>query len=144
MKPSTTSALAALLALSGCSATLHLYPVRGPLAAQVPPPVLPIVATGIASGTLTLTLPDGERCTGPWAHVPTGSPAGELGPVWDEVYGPGFHTAHILGAPQYGRGELRGSRGTILRVEFFVDTPERSPLQGVAQDNQGNRYKFTR
>lgn len=137
-------ALAALLALTGCSATLHLYPIEGPLAERQPAPVLRVHARGISSGTLDLTLPDGEHCLGPWTPVLPGSPATDLAPVWDEVYGPGFHRAHILGAANLGRAILRGPGDTTVTLEFFKDTPKEAPLQGVARDNRGNRYKFTR
>lgn len=137
--------------MSGCVYHAKFYPVRGPLAKKTPIPVLRARFTGpFSSGSISLTLPDGEVCKGRWhaASTPANSP---LQSVWDSIYGQGFYVAHVLGAHYYAQATLRENRGTILNVEMYrsetSDNPgheERGPVRGVARDNQGNTYKIAR
>ena len=134
---------AALLAFIGCSGSLYFYPVRGPLAAQQPVPVITAKATGLASGSISLLLPSGEKCQGPWAPVPQGQVDNELSSTWNSVYGPGNYEARVLGSKWHGKAILTGNQGSKIQLEFFRDTVKDAPLQGVARDNAGNVYKIT-
>jgi hypothetical protein len=140
--------------LSGCYLNGHLYPVQGPLAAQTPPPVFNARMSGaFNSGSLTVTLTNGEVCKGAWSMVNQNQPAGagsgassapNLSSAWDAVYGQGFYTAHILGAKLRVQGVLTGNKGTILHVELSrPDTPNGlNEIKGVGADNNGNVYKL--
>lgn len=133
--------------LAGCALMVpgHLYPVRGPLAAQAPVPVYTVSLSGIfASGTLSATLRDGEVCRGAWAAVRRDDPsAGRMAADWDSVYGAGFFVADVLGSLTFARATLTGTQGTILNVEFFLPTPgEIAGAKGVAADSQSNVFKL--
>ncbi len=71
------SLLLAATLLSGCVVMVpgHLYPVKGPLAATNPPPIHRLTLNGVyKSGTLTVTLPDGEACKGDWSAISQDDP----------------------------------------------------------------------
>lgn len=143
--------LTAVGLMSGCSATFHLYPVQGTPPVSAPLPVLTaeLRGPGIGRGTLVITLPGGETCTGPWAHVLPGAAASgpgeeaDLSTEWDRVYGPGYYVANVLGAHYRGRGVVKGGQGMIFHLEFYRNEVERSPTLGVATDGQGNLYKVS-
>lgn len=144
--------------LSGCRATGRLYPVRGPLSAQTPAPVLVAKLTGaFNSGNLSVVLADGEVCKGRWATVPrprasTGSAAASAAPAenmsseWDTVYGAGFYVSHVLGARLYAHAQLKGDRGSVLDVEMWKPEEKEgnnvSTIKGVAKDTKDNIYKL--
>jgi hypothetical protein len=139
--------------MAGCSATARLYPVQGPLMAQSPVPVFPGKLTGLVNqGGISFVLANGEVCRGNWTRVVPvkGSQGAQSVPaplsadmpaIWDQIYGPGYYVAHVLGTALYGRAAITGSRGTILTVEFY--RPDAVPkVQGVAKDSNGNIYKM--
>ncbi|MEI9977251.1 MAG: hypothetical protein WDO73_37480 [Ignavibacteriota bacterium] len=62
--------------------------------------------------------------------------------IWDQIYGEGYYTAHVLGAKLHAQALITGSRGSTLSVEFY--RPDAIPqVQGVAKDSNGNTYKMT-
>jgi len=142
--------------LGGCSATARLYPVQGPLAAQNPPPVfVGKLSDGLHSGTLKVSLDNGEVFQGRWAQVErpaksnngvTAGAANTLATEWDTVYGPGFYVAHVLGSRLYAKSELTGSHGSVLYAELYKpdkgDEQSISSIKGVAKDDKGNIYKI--
>jgi len=134
--------LGAMLLVS-CSAPIHLYPIRGPLAEQRTIPPIKGVGSGVRSGTISVTLPSGEICVGPWAPVPRESDNRELLTTWDSIYGQGYFVANVVGATWHGRAELHGNLETTILLEFYRGTVKDSPLLGVAKDNRGNIYKVT-
>jgi hypothetical protein len=124
-----------------------LYPVEGPLAKSVPPPVFAAKLTGVNSGTISLTLSNGETFSGRWATVAPafvnakkpGSdvatlPQPNLAFTWDTIYGQGYFLAQLLGE-HIGQAILTGDRGTTLQLEFL------DGKFGVALDSKGNTYK---
>jgi hypothetical protein len=134
--------------LSGCIVMQpgHLYPVKGPLAAQTPLPIASLTLSGVLNtGSLRVTLPSGETCAGDWSVVPQGDPsATAMSEDWDAVYGAGFFVAHVLGSPAFARAQLSGSRGTTMSVQFYTPEPGNiAQVAGVAADNQGNVFKLT-
>lgn len=147
--------LSAVSTLSGCYLNGRLYPVQGPLASQTPPPIFSVRMSGaISTGTLTVTLANGEVCKGAWGMVnrnPTrgGQGAAQAPPnllaAWDTVYGQGFYTAHVLGAKLHVQAVLTGNKGTIIHAELYrPDTPNGlNEIRGVGVDNNGNIYKFS-
>ncbi len=146
-----------IFVLTGC-ATGRLYPIKGPLSAQTPPPIYVANFKGaFNSGSLTVTLANGEVCKGRWETIRrpknakesaaiSGAPASNLSAEWDTVYGPGFYVAHVLGARLYARSTLTGSKGTVLNVEMYKpDNNENNTaaaVKGVAKDNTDNIYKL--
>jgi hypothetical protein len=151
MKTRAVLLVCAVSLLTGCYRIGRLYPVQGPLAAQTAPPIYSAKMTGaFNSGNITVTLGNGEVCSGAWGMVsrkPTdsGDQSSVNWPkVWDAVYGGGYYTANVLGARLHVRSALTGSKGTTLDVEMYRrDVPgQLTEIHGVAQDNRGNIYKI--
>lgn len=150
--------LALATALTGCislSAPGAFSPVRGPLSQQSAlPPAYTAKMSGLLSGTISVNLPNGEVCTGPWSFVSktppasSGLSAGAAAPMdaaadWDFVYGPGFYVAHVVGNQLYARATLTGNMGTVMYVEMSNETNTRGNTKGVAEDNKGNLFKIS-
>jgi len=157
MKARFAPALLCVCMLSGCYLNGRLYPVQGPASAQTPPPIYAArISGGFRSGTFTATLQNGEHCTGRWAQVstkptshqtsnPTLSPA-DISKAWDTVYGPGFYTAHVLGAPIHIHGVVNGDKGTVLQVDAYrnpgAGEDALESRKGIAFDTNTNIYKL--
>jgi len=163
MRSSLALALLFISTMFGCAAA-RLYPVKGPLSTQAPPPVYSVKVSGaFFSGNFSAKLTDGEVCKGHWTTVSRGiapnspnatnpKPAEPLKAEWDTVYGSGFFVANVLGSRLYGRGVAKGAKGTVLTMEMFKD--ESRPdlvapgdvntraIKGVAKDDKGNIYKL--
>jgi len=110
--------------------------------------------SGILSGTISVTLENGEVCKGSWAFVSKsapeksdsgsgGSASGSMAADWDAVYGAGYYVAHVVGNRLYARSTLTGNRGTIIRAEFTNEHNEAGQTKGVAEDNYGNVFKVS-
>jgi hypothetical protein len=138
--------------LAACSTTATLYPVDGPLSKQRPLPVLTATVDGIMGNTggISMTLPDGERCTGKWSSIApmsvgfstasaSGTATNGMTSVWTTVYGSGFSVRNLPGVNK-GEAMLVGDRGTVIQVEFYTGSGTANG-SGVAQDNKGNIYK---
>jgi hypothetical protein len=122
------------------------------VAAQNPPTIYDVAATGriaqnsgeLAGGTITMTLASDESCSGSWSPVPAGdNTAGKMSAQWDQVYGPGFFLANVLGNGHFARATtLSCNNGDTVSIEFFdPNTFNRGNSKGVAQDGKGNLYK---
>jgi hypothetical protein len=140
--------------LSGCSmsVTAKLFPVKGPYSEQKPIPVLRALVKNVQgnSGDVTLTLPNGEVCTGTWSSIApqqvsstsiTGGAQLRSGiqSAYATVYGTGFTVSNVPGINR-GTAYLVGDRGTTIEVEFFTGSGTASG-NGVATDSNGNIYK---
>lgn len=138
--------------LAACATTATLYPVDGPLSKQQPLPVLTATVDGIMgnAGGISMTLPDGEQCTGKWSSIApmsvgfsmasaSGTATNGMASVWTTVYGSGFSVRNL---PAVNKGEamLVGDRGTVIQVEFYTGSGTANGT-GVAKDNKGNIYK---
>lgn len=148
-----------LFLLLGCSAPLRFYPVQGTLASRNPVPVLSgkLTVHASRSGDITVVMTDGEVCKGRWQLVrPQQSSAGAtasvppetsaMSPLWDQIYGPGYYVAHVLGSNRYLHAVVTGNKGTVFQVELFAPAgePEHTgnpDVKGVAKDNKDNLYK---
>ncbi|WP_291270385.1 hypothetical protein [Geothrix sp.] len=135
----------------GCSVTGKLYPVQ---TAPVPAPgassqplIAKVAFVGLGkSGTISVPLATGEVCMGPYSFIepnPATLDKNTLSAAWDQVYGPGYYVAHVLGM-YHAVTELRGSQGTILWMDFYRTPGEGrgSQILGVAKDNRSNLYKL--
>jgi hypothetical protein len=135
--------------LSGCLVMVpgNLYPIQGPAAsAQNPPAIYSVTINGIANaGTMSATLQNNESCSGAWNQVnQRDNSAGQMSAQWDQVYGPGFFVANVLGNPIFARAVLTCKQGTTLNIEFFEHDPGAfAGTKGVGQDSKGNLYKVT-
>ena len=154
MKTLARLAFLGVLLISGC-ATARFYPVERPLAAQTPPPILVGKIKGaFNSGSISVTLSDGETCTGKWATVSrpqkstTAISSVNMTAEWDTVYGTGFYVSHVLGVRLYAKATLSGNKGTNLNLEMYKGddankAENAAAVKGVAKDGKGNVYKVT-
>jgi hypothetical protein len=151
MKANLSALLLAVTFLSGCYGInkMRFYPVKDSVAQTPSPAFIARMKGGSNSGEISVVLPDGETCKGPWTRVArephaSGAPpatAEGMPAVWDSVYGQGFYVAHVLGKYIHGTAVVTGDRGTVLNVEF-VNGEEADPgVRGVAKDNKANVYK---
>jgi hypothetical protein len=129
---------------AGCSTTVSLFPVEGPLSQENPVPTLQATADGIMgnTGNISLTMPNGESCTGKWSSaagagisVGTGSLIGTYG----SVYGVGTSVSTGTGQNP-GRAFLTCSKGRTIQMEFVTGAGTANGF-GIAKDNKGNIYK---
>ena len=143
-----------LLTSIGCTRTARLYPIN-PLNSSAPVIVGKIHGGWRPAGDVSFTLAGGEVCRGRWNLVPlpnathTASPS-PLAPVWDQIYGSGYYTAHVLGTRYYAHAVVKGNRGTTLNLEFHQaataitpDTNAIAGIVGVAKDSNNSVYKLT-
>jgi len=138
--------MVALLAVlvAGCSTTVSMFPVEGPLSQESPVPTLQATADGIMgnSGNMSLTMPDGESCNGKWSSaagagisVGTGSLIG----TYDSVYGVGTSVSTGTGQNP-GHAFLICNRGRTIQVEFVTGAGTANGF-GFAKDNRGNIFR---
>lgn len=145
----------ALLSVGGfaaCSITANVYPVEGPISETSPLPVIHARVAGVLSnsGSIKLTMPDGEKCTGRWSVVaPTGravvnnSSSGTVSSGLDTAFVRVHGTSVVnMIKPGVNKGEamLTGERGRVMEVVFLVGSGTASGY-GAARDNRGNIYK---
>jgi hypothetical protein len=133
-----------VLILGGCSTTVSLFPVDGPLSQKNPVPTIEAKADGIMgnTGKIALTMPDGELCLGKWSSaagagvsVGTGSLIGTYGSTYGVV------TSVNTGTGQNpGQAFLTCNQGRTIQVEFITGAGTANGF-GIAKDNQGNVYK---
>ncbi len=141
-----------LAALSTACTTATLYPVEGPLSKLQPLPILKASVDGILgnTGEITMTLPDGEQCTGKWSSIApmsfgfssataSGRATNGMSTIWSTVYGSGFSMGNLPGVNK-GEAMLVGNKGTVIQVEFYTGSGTANGA-GVAKDNKGNIYK---
>lgn len=141
----TALAVAASVIIStGCGTTANLYPVQGPLSERKPLPVIVAKVNGIMgnTGSISLTLPDGEACEGKWssaAGVSASFGTVNLFSQYGSVFGSGFSVAN---QPGVNRGEaiLVGEKGTVIEIEFYTGSGTANGF-GLAKDNHANLFK---
>jgi hypothetical protein len=131
--------------VAGCSTTVNLYPVEGPLAAQKPLPVIVATADGITgnTGNLTLVLPTAESCSGKWSSVAPQMAAvtnTSLFTRYGAVAGFSVTTGPVPGVNR-GQAFLTCTRGTTIEAEFFTGSGTANGY-GVARDSNSNVYKM--
>ena len=81
------------------------------------------------------------------AQTSNSSPSqANIAKAWDAVYGPGFYTAHVLGANIHIHGVLNGEKGTVLDVDAFrnpgTGDDAMNSRKGIAFDTNSNIYKL--
>jgi hypothetical protein len=134
-------AILSAVLLSGCSTTVSLFPVQGPMASVRPLPVIEAKADGITGNTggLSMTMPDGEKCIGKWSSVaPTYAGTGTLMGQYGTVVG--YSVSGIQPGVNKGFAFLSCTAGTSVEVEFFTGSGTANGY-GVAKDSNSNIYR---
>ena len=125
--------LFAAVLMSGC-ATGHLYPVQGPLSAQMPRPIYKVKMDG---DSMSVKIGNGDECRGTWLDVVQEDPsAREMSAEWELVYGKGFFLANVLGHVGIARAILTCPKDATVEIEF-------DSQKGVAKDGNGDVFKLT-
>ncbi len=130
--------------LAACSTTATLFPVEGPLSESVPTPQVKATVNGILgnSGSLSLTMPDGEYCTGQWssaAGAGISTTSGSLFGTYGSVYGTATTISTGYGQNP-GAAVLTCDRGRNFQIEFVTGAGTATGF-GFAKDNKGNVYR---
>lgn len=130
--------------VAGCSTTVSMFPVEGPLSEERPVPTIEATADGIMgnSGNISLTMPDGEHCTGKWSsaagagiEIESGSLIGTYGSAY------GTSTSVSTGTGQNpGQAILTCDQGRTIQLEFVTGAGTANGF-GIAKDNEENIYK---
>lgn len=147
MRGSRLSAILMASLMTGCvSHSVDFYPVQGPLAQQVPLPIIKAKAVGVEgnSGPITLTLPGGESCSGRWSSVAPKFAAVSSGSLFSLYGGALFGssvTTGIMPGTNKGQAFLTCSRGTTIESEFVTGSGTANGY-GISRDSAGNVYKM--
>jgi hypothetical protein len=133
----------ALLLCSACvpvSIPFNLYPINSTDSS------LPILCRlrlhfGWQTMTITATLPNSGEFSGSSPTNPT-PPNREFAPYWDQVFGPGYFNAKVLGSKNHIRTTLKNEQGDELQLEMHaIPGDPHGALEGVAIDSKKNIYK---
>lgn len=139
-------AFATAIAVGACSAQIEMYPVEGPLSKEVPLPVVHATADGVTggSGSLSLTMPDGEACKGKWSSVApqyASFGAGSLIGTYGQRIGLEGASVGIVPGINKGHAFVTCDRGTTVEAEFLTGSGTANGY-GVAKDSNGNIFKM--
>ena len=134
-----------LLMMIGCSTTVSLFPMDGPLRNERPAPVLIATVGNItsSSGPFGLVYPNGDICEGRWASLAPQM----VSTTWGEIftkYGKQVGVSSTsVNVPGVNRGEAMAicRSGNRIQVEFYTGSGTASGV-GVAKDDQGNVFKL--
>ncbi len=162
-------ALSASLTCS-CTFNAQLTPTSGPLARQgVAALPATFSYTGSGSGKITVTMPDGEVCTGRYFTAVEGSSTSSFGNSSGNFYGQGSSTysGTYGGDPYYGSSNSNlsgysntnysgysssssnigngnavatGTKGTVITMNYQTSRSSPTHGQGNGHDNRGNFY----
>lgn len=130
--------------LGGCSTTARLYPVEGPLSTQAPIPVVVAKVEGITgnNGPISMTMPDGARCSGEWssgAASQVSFAAGSLIGTYGSSYLSGVSISAGKGQNP-GRAIANCSDGNQIEVEFVTGAGTANGF-GIARDRRANVFR---
>lgn len=118
-------------------------PVRGPLAEIKPAPNYSARMTGALSGEIAVAIPTDGSCAGRWSLLGSQQQSFDLSSAWDQVYGAGYYTAHVLGVREFVRTTLNCTGGAPIRIEVSNEKNTRGNTRGVAEDDRGNIFKVS-
>jgi hypothetical protein len=133
--------------LAGCSSSqiVTFYPIKGPLAAQVPLPIAKATAEGITgnTGPLTMTLTTGETCAGQWSSAAPQQVAVTSASLFTMYGAAAGYSVTAGNVPGVNRGEafMTCDRGTTIQAEFYTGSGTANGY-GVAKDSADNVYKM--
>ena len=133
------------IVLSGCSTTVNMYPIKGPISERNPLPVIIAHVDGIMSntGNFGFTTPDQIECSGKWSSVApqmVSTGWGTLFTTYGTASGFGTTASNLPGA---NKGQAFGvcSDNTTFQVEFLTGSGTANGY-GLASDSAGNIYKL--
>lgn len=135
----------ASLALSGCTQTVYMYPIDGPMSEVQPLPEIVATAQGVEgnTGRFSFTRPDGFTCAGRWSSAAPQA-SGMVTTSLVSQYGTAAGFSTFLGPrPGVNRGEAFGtcSNSSTFEVEFFTGSGTANGY-GVAKDSEGNVFRL--
>ncbi len=150
MKITPIAAVGCLLCLASCNFKTELTPTSGPLA-QKGVQSLPASFTwnGSGSGKVTVTMPDGEVCTGRYSTIAGGSQSSGYAYGSGSSYGAygntysnssAYGSSRTISNEQHGKAVARGSKGTVLTLNYVTSAANPTHGHGTGFDNKGNRY----
>jgi hypothetical protein len=144
-KKSAITAMALFAWLAGCSQTVSMFPMSGPLKESRPAPVLKAKADNISSnsGKFSVTYPNGDQCTGRWSSVAPQMTSVGWGSLFSQYGAISGISTSVSNLPGINRGEavaVCGS-GNQISVEFYTGSGTANGV-GVAKDEQGNIFKL--
>ena len=144
LRPAILAAIIGAL-LGGCTLTVKgaFSPVHGPLADQKPVPSFPATMTGAWSGGISVALPGAGTCSGSWSLKGPQLQTFDLSAGWDQTYGAGYYSAHVLGDKQFVRTTLNCSAGGVIRTEVSNENNKPGNTHGVGEDDHGNLFKIS-
>lgn len=134
-----------LLPASGCSTSVNMYPVEGPVSQERPLPVLVARVDGILgnTGQFDFKSADNAYCSGRWSSVAPQMVSVGWGSLFT-TYGSahGFGTG-ISSMPGVNKGQAFGvcSDNTTFQVEFLTGSGTANGF-GIAKDSRGNVYRL--
>jgi len=67
----------------------------------------------------------------------------DLSADWDQIYGAGYYSAHVLGVREFVRTTLKCTGGSVIRTEVSNESNRRGNTRGVAEDDHGNVFKVS-
>lgn len=164
--------LVSLSAFLMCSCTFNaqLTPTSGPLVRQgITALPAKFVWAGTGSGKVTVTMPDGEICSGRYFTVAEGYSSASYGQSSGSFYGQGYGSFNgsYGGLPlygqgyesmsgysnsnsmslsntsrneQYGRAVATGTKGTVITMNYVTSRSSPTHGHGTGHDNKGNLY----
>jgi len=138
------STIVAALMAAGCSTTARLYPVEGPLSADIKYQAMEAQVSGITgnNGKITLVMPAGESCEGEWSSAAgaglTLTHASFL-TQHDHLWGFGFSKSTGVGQNP-GRAILLCNTGRRIEIHFVTGAGTANG-HGLGEDSEGNVYR---
>ncbi|MCH1498038.1 MAG: hypothetical protein L7U83_03115 [Akkermansiaceae bacterium] len=131
-------------AFTSCSLTATGYPVAGPAAKTGEILKAKFTYNGFGTGTVSVTLPSGEYCKGPYSTVVGGVMSSDVlswGSESGVISGAVVSSGGINGL-QTTRAVLVGDRGSIIDVEGYTSGASPTHGFGKAKDNKGSVWKL--
>lgn len=137
----TIAMIVMALFLASCSTTVSFFPIAGPLAGKRPLPSIVATVDGITgnTGSVSMSLPNGETCAGKWA-----SAAPQYAGTVSLMTQYGAISGYSVGIkPGVNRGEafVSCSQHTTIEAEFYTGSGTANGY-GLAKDSNGNVYKM--
>jgi hypothetical protein len=128
----------------GCSMTLRMVPVDGPLSQARPLPTIDVRVNGIQgnSGTLAFVMPDGERCEGRWVSLRASATVASSDTLLSR-YGPMYLSGVSVAQLGQNPGQALAScaQGRIVQIEFVTNNGSAHGV-GIAKDSDNNVFRM--
>lgn len=141
---STMTLLMAGTFVAGCTTTVNMYPVKGPISESRPLTIIAATADGILgnTGKLEFVSPDNAQCQGQWSSVAPQSVSTDSASLFTQYGAASGFASSVSNAPGVNKGQAFCvcSDGTTFEVEFVTGSGTANGY-GIASDSGGNIYK---